>query len=183
MLPQIVDASDYRDAYRLKAGILGLDGIDGPRLDINEPGLILHGSEADPYSILRQGIIPHKTHDNKLETDVQVCLGLNSDDTTLTLAASQARKNSAVKYAGYFSPIGYVYVVSKEVKKLRGYREFWDSGRGARGYAWLPQPITPDLILAVVTKNVPRAAAAVLGAGRLKPVYTPQGTGYLPRNL
>jgi hypothetical protein len=183
MIPEILDVTRYKRAYNLNAGIIGITKIDGFLLDLNEPGLILHGSEADPYSILKYGLIPHQNTKNSVDKDMIVCLGLNSKNPNLTLKNGLARKNSAVKYAGYFSPKGAAYVISEEVKKLKGYREFWDMGDEARGYAWVTQPIKPELITAVVTEDVTHAAAAIIATESIKPIYKPDGNGYLPQPL
>ena len=179
--PDIVDVSAYSGRYRLAVDVLGLTEVK-PELDLNNPGLVMHGSEADPLTIIQYGLAPHKGEDNA-DGEWEVCLGLNSGDPGLTLNRDLARKNSAVKYAGYFSDKGLVYLVDDDVKLYPSYREYWDEGDGGRGYAWVTQPIPPHLIQAVVTKNISLAAAALTAAGDRKHVYLPNGTCYLIEQL
>lgn len=180
-MPDVLDVSMYAREYGLERNILGIKEVEAG-LDVNQPGLVMHGSEKDPLTILRYGLVPQKTLQNPIDGQWQVCLGLSSDDDT-TLYKNLARKNSAVKYAGYFSGAGIVYVLDDGVKLLDGYREYWDEGEGSRGYAWVSHPISADMITALITKNLSLAAAAVLAAAPEKHVYTPDGTCYRVEQL
>jgi hypothetical protein len=182
-VPEVLDVSKYQRAYGLKSAILGLSKLDKPPFDINRPGLILHGSEADPYTILKYGLAPQRTPRNNMEPEWQVCLGLSSKSRSLTLKADLSRKNSAVKYSGNFSPQGAVYVLKEGVRKLPGYTEFWDIGADARGYAWVKQAVVADLIEAVITENILPAAAALAATDPTKLLFKPDGTCYKVENL
>jgi hypothetical protein len=181
-MPQILDLTKYLKKYELKSAIAGLE-ISKPQLDLDKPGLTMHGSEADPYTILKYGLAPQQTKCNAIDNEWQICLGLNSKSPALTIRKSGARKNSAVKYAGHFSEEGIVYVVDEEVKNTPGYREYWDAGDEARGYAWITKPILPPLIAAIITENVELAAAAQTAAQTYRPTYKPDGTCYTIRPL
>jgi hypothetical protein len=182
-ITEVLDVTGFKKKYDLPSGILGIAKVEEPPIDINSPGLILHGSEADPITILKYGLAPQRTQRNDMENEWQICLGLNSKNKILTLKSGLSRKNSAVKYSGDFSPKGMVYVISDNVKKLPGYSEFWDIGAEARGYAWVKQAIIADLIEAVITKNIPKAAAAILATNPQKLIYKPDGTCYKVQNI
>jgi hypothetical protein len=180
--PELVDVSQYAQKYNLKQSVLELNPVP-PTIDLNQSGLLMHGSEADPYMILKYGLAPNKSEDNMLDGEWQVCLGLNSLNPDYTLEKDRSRKNSAVKYAGYFSPKGMVYVLSDEVKLLPNYSEYWDEGEDSRGYAWVRQPIPTHLIEAVVTNNLPLAAAVLMAAESDKCLFKPKGTCYRVKQL
>ncbi|MFH1055748.1 MAG: hypothetical protein V1744_06620 [Candidatus Altiarchaeota archaeon] len=177
-LTDLVDVTQYARKYGLKREVIGLAKIIPPTIDLNLPGLIMHGSEADPYNILKYGLVPQQTDDNKIDREWQVCLGLNSKNQNITILKGLSRKNSAVKYSGYFSKKGIIYVIDDAVKKLPAYREFWDQGNEGRGYAWITQPIPPNMIKALITENVPLAAAAATATKTDKPILKPDGTCY-----
>ena len=178
----VVDVSSYAKKYALESNILGLRQVADSRVDVNESGLLMHGSEKDPLSILKYGLVPQKTEDNLIDNEWQVCLGLNSSGSE-TIDRSMARKNSAVKYAGYFSPHGVVYVLSDDVKLADGYREFWDEGEDGRGYAWVSRPVSTKMITALITRNLALASAAVMSSGVDLRVYLPDGTCYQVEQL
>jgi hypothetical protein len=182
-IPEVVDVSEYAKRFELKTNIVGIQTISRPPIDINQPGLIMHGSEADPYTILKYGLVPQRTKQNDMEPDWQVCLGLNSKNPNLTLEKNMSRKNPAVKYAGNFSHRGVVYVIGKEVKDTPSYREFWDPGEDARGYAWVKHAIKADTIRALITGNIPLAAAATVATESKTPIYKPDGTCYKAETL
>jgi hypothetical protein len=174
--PQILDVTAYAKEYSLKYGILCIRQVEPPGLDINAPGLIMHGSEGDPYTILKFGLAPQRTLKNSLEGEWQVCLGLSSKSKALDIKKDSSRKNSAVKYSGYFSPKGAVYVLDEQVKRHSGYNEFWETGQEPRGYAWTKDAIVSDLITAVITENIPKVAAAVAATRPDMLIYRPDGT-------
>jgi len=176
-LPEILDLAPYSEDYGLKTKIIGVRKAK-PNIDLDAEGLIMHGSQADPYTIFKFGLVPQQSKDNPLDTEWQVCLGLNSKSKDITLQRDMARKNSAVKYSGKLSPHGVIYILSPDVKKTGGYTEFWDTGEEGRGYAWAKRPILPDMITAVVTTNLPRVAAAMLASGIIRPIYKLDGTAY-----
>jgi len=174
----ILNLGTYSERYKLPGKITTIRRIIPPPIDLGRGGLILHGSEADPYLILKYGLVPQQTDKNKIESEWQVCLGLNSNSGSLTIRKDLARKNSAIKYSGQFSLRGIVYIIADEVKRLPGYKEFWDEGVEGRGYAWVTQPILPKLITGLITENLPLAAAALLACQENKPVYRPDGSCY-----
>jgi len=175
--PRLINLGAYVRRYGLSKPVVELVELP-PEIDLNQPGLVMHGSESDPYTILRYGLMPQQARDNRLDCEWQVCLGLNSENPEFTLEKDLSRKNPAVKYAGYFSPKGMVYVLSDEVKLLPRYSEYWDGGEDSGGYAWVAQPIPAHLITAVVTRNVPLAAAALTAAEAGINIYRPNGTCY-----
>ncbi len=173
--PEILDITAYSKDYSLGKTLMIAKPAE-PEVDINSPGLIMHGSEADPYTILNFGLVPQQTGKNSIECEWQVCLGLNAKGSRLTLRKDHTRKNAAVKYAGYFSRAGAAYIISDEIKGQKGYSEYWDQGEDARGYAWSPKAIKADHIIGVVTENVPLVAAAMAAAKRILPIYRPDGS-------
>jgi len=179
----VIDVSQYAKKYGLKWNIATIRKIEPPRIDINQPGLLMHGSEADPYSILKYGIVPQQSKDNTIDRDWQVCIGMNSKNPNIMLKRELARKNSAAKYCGYFSPTGIIYIIDENVKLLDGYVEFWDQGEDARGYAWVKHPIAPGLIVGLITENISLAAAAVLSTETQRPIFKPDGTCFLAEPL
>jgi len=181
-LSEVIDVARYARKYSLHSEILGLYEVSEDLIDINQPGLIMHGSEADPLTILKYGLAPQRTKKNELESDWQVCLGISSKEPNTTLAKSLSMKNPAVKYAGNFSTEGIIYVLSVNVKNTPGYKEFWESEQ-QRGYAWVPQAIVADQITALITENIPLAAAATLAAKTQKPIYKPNGNCYIAKDI
>ena len=177
MASKLIDLNPYAKNYGLTDDKIALTEVTPP-IDINRQGLIMHGSQVDPHMILKYGLAPQQTKTNSIDTDWQICLGLSSKDPHATLDKQLSRKNSAVKYAGYFSPNGMIYILNDEVKNMRGYTEFWDQGSEHRGYAWVTQPILSNLIDAVITTNMALAAAAMLAAQVDKLIYTPDGACY-----
>jgi len=180
--PEILDITAYSKKYNLGKTLMIAKAME-PRVDINAPGLIMHGSEADPYTILNFGLVPQQTCRNKIECEWQVCLGLNAKCGRLTLKKDHTRKNAAVKYAGYFSETGAAYIISDEVRGHKGYNEYWEPGEDARGYAWSPQAIKADSIIGVVTENAPLVAAAMAAAKRILPIYRPDGSCVIVETL
>jgi len=173
----VIDIGEYTKRYKLDTSMVGIERVHWPPIDIDEPGLLMHGSERDPYGILKFGLIPQKT-DKASDEDWQICLGLNAPSEDLKVEQDLSRKNSAIQYSGFFSKTGIVYILSEDVKELPGYREFMESGDSERGYAWLTEPILPDMIDAMITRNVKLVAAAMLAAGEFRPVFKPNGQCY-----
>ena len=173
--PRILDVSAYRAVYGLDHIALMVRLDLEPGINLDEPGLMLHGSEADPLTILKYGLVPTKTS-KATDEDWQICIGLSS--CSPSLLNDMSRKNSAIQYSGNLSKDGCVYVISPKVKMMPGYTEYWDCGEDARGYAWVKEPIKPDFILALITKNIVRAAAAMMSSGRFVPVFDNKGVCY-----
>jgi hypothetical protein len=170
----ILDLTDYKERYGLSLGIAEAFPVDNPALDIERPGLMMHGSEADPYPILLYGLIPQSIR-GQLDDEWQVCIGLNAKDWGMSVNAHHARKNSAIKYAGYFSDKGIIYVLDDSVRATPGFREYWDNGSDGRGYAWVKTPIKSENIMALITENIGLAAAALIAANRDLHIYRPDG--------
>jgi len=171
-----VDLGRYAGIFKLEKRTVEVEVCGERSIDINEAGLVMHGSEANPLYILRRGLLPKKTVTGKFESDPQVCLGLNNTNFEHTIQADGARKNPAVQYAGNFGAKGIVYILSPTVKELLTYREFWeDFGDYKRGYGWVAEQVPPTAIQALVTKNLKLALAALKKLRLSHPVFRPDG--------
>lgn len=177
-LTTLVDVSMYRKFYGLECQVIGLERQTASFYDLNRSGLIMHGSIGDPTPILEYGLVPQKT-DKTLDDEWQVCLGISSNSEGLTLEKDCGRKNPAVKYADNFGKKGIVYLLSEEVKTLKTYKESWVEGSRGGGIAWVTEPINPTYIEAVITKNLPFAAAAISKMETQLPIYKPDGKSYI----
>lgn len=170
-----IRVGEYGRRCGLKSALVGIKEIPAAT-DINAAGLIMHGSVADPYTILKFGLATQQTQKNTLEREWQICLGLSAKG--LTLKKDLARKNSAIKYANKFDQSGTVYLISEKVKRFQTYKEYWDTGEYGRGYAWLNEPIKAELITGIITENMAQAAAAIAATDPEKPLYRPDGRCY-----
>ncbi|MBD3388392.1 MAG: hypothetical protein GF416_04900 [Candidatus Altiarchaeales archaeon] len=179
----VIDLSEYRGRFGLSKTLYAIESVDDPEIDIDRPGMIMHGSEGDHVAILKYGLAPHQADGNEIDNEWQVCMGLSCRDSSMTLSTNLSRKNAAVKYAGNFSDNGIVYVLSEDVKLLSGYREYWDAGEKARGYAWVTQAIPDNLITALISKNLKLAAAALVAADSDLCLYEPEGRCYQIKEL
>jgi len=177
---RLIDMGKYTRIYDLSDNFAVLISKDTLSIDINKTGVLMHGSEHDPYSILKHGLLPHVTkYSDNLKSDSQICMCLNSDSTKYSIDVDGKRKNSAVKYAGFFSESGGIYILSERVKKLRTYKERWDDlGTYKIGYAWVDQPIPRSMIIGVITKNLPLIAAVMTKLQIDIPIFTPDGREY-----
>jgi hypothetical protein len=173
----LLDLGIYSQRYKLDRGFTGLTKIIENPIDLDAPGAIMHGSQRDPYTILKYGLAPQKTKSD-IDCEWQICIGLSASDRNLRISKHLAKKNSAIQYSGNFSTEGVVYLLDESIKKLPGYSEFWDKGEDGRGYGWLTTPLSTDYILAVITENIPLVAAAMLAAEKNKPIYKKDGTCY-----
>ncbi|VVB54830.1 Uncharacterised protein [uncultured archaeon] len=171
----------YADTYRLNLHSINICQRERPTLDINRTGLLMHGNELDPTSVLEYGLLPRRTPYTKtLRSPFQVCLGLNNTNPDQTILTHGAIKNTAVKYAGYFNRRGVIYVVHDEVKEYKSYYEEWENlGGYSRGLAWVEQRIPVALIRGVVTCNLSLAAASMIHTNCFLPMYTPDGNEYV----
>ena len=173
----LVDVSKYQKIYGLECEVIGLERQTTSFYDINRAGLIMHGSVGDPTPILEYGLVPQKT-DKTFDDEWQVCLGISSNIEGLTLEKDYGRKNPAVKYADNFGKKGMVYLLSEDVKTLKTYKESWAEEINGGGIAWVTEPINPTYIEAVITKNLPYAAAAISKMKTQPPIYKPDGKSY-----
>lgn len=178
-MKKLLKFGEYARHYKLPLEAITLEPRQ-PTLDINKPELLMHGSTEDPYSILKHGLIPQETkYFKKFKSRPQICMGLNNTHSDQTIQANGGVKNTAVKYADYFSRDGVIYIISDKIKKLPTYTETWeDHGTYKRGNASVMKPINTAHIMGVITKNLPKTAAAMLKANRKMPIYTPDGTEY-----
>ena len=172
-----IRVGEYGRRCGLKSALVGIKEIPAAA-DINAAGLIMHGSVADPYTILKFGLATQQTSKNALEREWQICLGLSAKGPGLTVKKELARKNSAIKYADNFAQSGTVYLISEKVKRFQTYKEYWDAGEYGRGYAWLNEPIKAELITGIINKDLAQAAAAIAATDPEKPLYRPDGRCY-----
>jgi hypothetical protein len=174
---KLLKLGEYARQYKLPVDSIAIEQTQ-PALDINKPELLMHGSTKDPYSILKCGLIPQETkYFKQFKSKPQVCMGLNNTHSQHTIQANGGVKNTAVKYADYFSKNGVIYVISDRIKKAPTYVETWEDRLSyKRGNATVMKPISPACITAVITKNLSKTAAAMLKANRRLPIYTPDGT-------
>jgi hypothetical protein len=137
----------------------------------------MHGSVKDPYPILALGLLSLETpYFKDFKSKPQICLGLNNTNPEHTIKSNGSLKNTAVKYADYFSKDGIVYIISDEVKDFLTYKEEWeDFGTYKRGNAYLSEEIPSHFIAGVITLNLPKITAALTKSERKIPVYTPDG--------
>ena len=181
-MKKLLEFGEYTALYKLPVEAVTIEAVE-PELDINKPGLLMHGSVIDPYLILKSGLESRETqYFKEFKSLPQICMGLNSTNRSHTLEANGSVKNAAVKYAQYFSKDGMVYLLSDEVKDFITYGEQIDDyGDYQRGNASVTEPIDGDLITGIITKNLPKAMAALLKSRRNLPVYMPDGTEYRMR--
>jgi hypothetical protein len=176
---KLLELGEYAAKYKLPYDSATIENKP-PALDINKPGLLMHGSLKDPYSILKLGLVPQETSYSKdFKSRPQVCLGLNNTNKSHTLKANGSVKNTAVKYAEYFSKEGMIYIISDDVKDFITYTEQLENHTTyQRGNATLSEIIPSGLIIGVVTENLPKIVSAMLKSGKRIPVYTPDGVEY-----
>lgn len=178
-MKKLLEFGGYQIKYKLPVDSITIESKQ-PTLDINKPGILMHGSLKDPYLILKLGLLSRETKYFKdFKSQPQVCMGLNNTNKNHTIKSNGSVKNTAVKYSDYFSRDGMVYIISDEVKNFITYAEEWeDYGEYKRGNAYLSEPIPSDLIIGVITGNIPKIMAAMLKTKKNIPVYTPDGTEY-----
>jgi hypothetical protein len=176
---RLLEFGPYQAHYKLLLDSVTIEAVP-PAMDINKPGLLMHGSESEPYFILKFGLFSRETlYFKDFKSMPQICMGLNNTNKDHTIQANGSVKNTSVKYSNYFAKDGIIYILSDEVKKFITYREEWeDHGTYRRGIASISEPVASDLILGVITTNLPKIMAALTKARRKLPVYTPDGTEY-----
>jgi len=172
-----IRVGEYGRRCGLRSALVGIKETPAAA-DINAAGLMMHGSVADPYTILKFGLATQQTLKNSLEREWQICLGLSAKGPGLTVKKDLARKNSAIKYADNFERSGTVYLISDKVKRSPTYKEYWDTGESGRGYAWLNEAIKAEYITGIITEDLTQAAAAIAATDPEKPLYRPDGRCY-----
>ena len=175
-MKHLLDLSQYVKHYKLGFDSVTIETIE-PDFNLNQPGLLMHGSMKDPYLILKHGLVCRETNYFKgFKSEPQICLGLNNTNPDHTIKYNGAVKNTAVKYADYFKGDGMAYTISEDVKNFITYtKEMEDLGEYQRGIATLTESIPPESIQGIITKNLSKAIAAILKTRHKIPVYTPDG--------
>ena len=178
-MKRLLEFGQYKAYYKLPVDSITIESVQ-PAMDINKPGMLMHGSLSEPYFILKFGLLSRETvYFKDFKSMPQICMGLNNTNKDHTIHANGSVKNAAVKYSGYFSKDGMIYLISDDVKNFITYtEELEDHGSYQRGNATVSEPIPCNLILGVITENLPKAMAAMTKAKKQLPVYTPDGAEY-----